>query len=116
VEGCLLASNKGLPHVPTLSEQEFRVVSQMRRAAVSITANVAEGYGRFSYQENIQFCRHSRGSLCEMRDHFTTALDAGYITQEEHEFCESQALFLLKLINGYIRATKERKARLEPHS
>jgi four helix bundle protein len=96
--------------------ETFELCSQMRRAAVSITANLAEGYGRFSYQENIQFCRRSRGSLYELRDHFTTALDAGYITQEEHKFCESQALFLLKLINGYIRATKDRKIKSELQS
>jgi len=81
----------------------------MRRAVVSITANLAEGFGRFSYQENIQFCRQSRGSTYELRDHLTTALDAGYITPEEYKEHDLQALSVIKLINGYIRATRQRK-------
>ncbi len=81
----------------------------MRRAAVSVTANLAEGYGRFSYQENMQFCRQSRGSLYELRDHLTTALDAGYITQEEYTRYDGQAISVAKLINGYIRATRLRQ-------
>jgi len=82
-----------------------------RRAAVSVTANIAEGFGRYSYQENIQFCRQSRGSVYELRDHFTTALDPGYITKEQYSILERQAISVIKLINGYIRSTKERKAK-----
>jgi len=81
----------------------------MRRAAVSVTANLAEGYGRFSYQENIQFCRQSRGSVYELRDHLTTALDAGYITPDEYKENDLRAVSVVKLINGYIRATRLRK-------
>ncbi len=55
--------------------ERYGLLSQMRRAAVSVTANLAEGYGRFSYQENPQFCRQSRGSVYELRDHLITALD-----------------------------------------
>jgi len=91
----------------------FALSSQMRRAAVSVTANIAEGYGRFSYQENIQFCRQSRGSVYELRDHLTSSLDAGYITQEEYMELDSMALSVVKLINGYIRATRLRKQNAE---
>jgi four helix bundle protein len=90
-------------------QETFELSSQMRRAAVSVTANLAEGYGRFSYQENMQFCRQSRGSVYELRDHLTTALDAVYITQEQYKQYESQATSVIKLINGYIRSTKQRK-------
>jgi four helix bundle protein len=90
-------------------QETFELSSQMRRAVVSITANLAEGFGRFSYQENIQFCRQSRGSTYELRDHLTTALDAGYITPEEYKEHDLQALSVIKLINGYIRATRQRK-------
>lgn len=90
-------------------QENFELSSQMRRAAVSITANLAEGFGRFSYQENIQFCRQSRGSVYELRDHLTTALDAGYITPEEYKGHDLQALSVIKLINGYVRATKQRQ-------
>jgi four helix bundle protein len=81
----------------------------MRRAAVSATANIAEGFGRYSYQENIQFLRQSRASVYELRDHFTTALDAGYISKEEYAVLHRQAVSVIKLLNGYIRATRNRK-------
>jgi four helix bundle protein len=89
--------------------ETFGLASQIRRAAVSVTANMAEGFGRYSYQENIQVCRQSRGSVYELRDHFTTALDAGYITKEQYAVVDRQAISVIKLINGYIRSTKERK-------
>jgi four helix bundle protein len=87
----------------------FALSSQMRRAAISITANLAEGYGRFSYQENMQFCRQSRGSAYELRDHLSTALDAGYITQAEYNELDQKTVGVVKLVNGYIRSTKQRK-------
>jgi len=88
-------------------DETFGLASQIRRAAVSVTANIAEGFGRYSYQENIQFCRQSRGSVYELRDHFTTALDAAYITKEQYSGLDRQAISVIKLINGYIRSTRE---------
>jgi four helix bundle protein len=95
-------------------QETFELSSQMRRAAVSMTANLAEGYGRFSYQENIQFCRQSRGSVYEIRDHLTTALDAGYITLEQCKQFDLQAISVIKLINGYLRATRQRQLQSAP--
>ena len=51
------------------AEERFALTQQIRRAAVSVTANIAEGFGRYSYQENLQFCRQARGSAYEVRDH-----------------------------------------------
>jgi four helix bundle protein len=90
-------------------DEKYGLISQMRRAAVSVTANIAEGYGRYSYQENMQFCRQSRGSLYELRDHLTTALDAGYIPNELFAELDSMAISAIRLINGYIRATRNLK-------
>jgi four helix bundle protein len=90
-------------------QETFELSSQIRRAAVSMTANLAEGYGWFSYQENIQFCRQSRGSVYELRDHLTTALDAGHITPDEYKENDLQAVSVVRLINGYNRAAKQRK-------
>ena len=50
-------------------EEKYCLNTQIRRAAVSITANIAEGYGRFHYQEGIQFYRISKASLNELKDH-----------------------------------------------
>lgn len=90
-------------------DEAYGLAAQMKRAAVSVTANLAEGYGRYSYQEKIQFCRQSRGSLYELRDHLTTALDAGYISQETYGDLDSMAMSVIRLVNGYIRSTKNRR-------
>jgi four helix bundle protein len=90
-------------------EEKFSLTAQIRRAAVSVTANIAEGYGRFSYQENIQFCRQSRASVYELRDHLTTALDAGYLPRERCRDLEAMAMDVLRQLNGYIRSTKKLK-------
>ncbi len=95
---------QGFPRNETLG-----LASQIRRAAVSVTANIAEGFGRYSFQGNIQFCRQSRGSVFELRDHFDTALDAGYITKERYSVLDRQAISVIKRINGYVHSTKERK-------
>jgi len=63
-------------------EEKFRLADQIIRAARSVTNNIAEGYGRFHYQENIQFCRQSRGSLYELIDHIKICFDEGYIDAE----------------------------------
>lgn len=90
-------------------EEKFGLAAQIRRAAVSVTANLAEGYGRFSYQENIQFCRQSRASAYELRDHLTTASDAGYLPQDKYRELNELALQVIRLLNGYIRSTKKLK-------
>src|SRR6516165_2932747 len=59
--------------------EKFALASQLRRAGTSVTANLAEGFGRFGYQENAQLCRQARGSLYEVRDHLTTCVDEGYL-------------------------------------
>lgn len=94
-------------------EEAFSLTSQMRRAAISITANIAEGYGRYSFQENIQFCRQSRASAYELRDHLTTALDAGYLLPKELAQLNELATSVIRLLNGYIRATQNRKTTAE---
>lgn len=84
------------------ADEKFALILQIRKSSRSITNNIAEGYGRFFYQENIQFCRISRGSLTETLDHLIIAFDEKYINQAElnefrvlHDDC-------LKLLNGYI--------------
>lgn len=64
------------------NDEKFELISQMRRASRSVTHNIAEGYGRFHYKENAQFCRISRGSLYELIDQLITAKDENYINEE----------------------------------
>lgn len=61
-------------------DERFALAQQLRRATISLTANIAEGFGRYSYQENIQFCPLARGSAYVVRDHLITAADQRYIT------------------------------------
>jgi len=95
------------------TEETFALSSQMPRAAISVSANIAEGKGRFSYQENIQYCRQSRGSVYELREHLTSAFDAGYITQSEDAEIDALAVSVTKLINAYMRSTRSKKQKSE---
>jgi len=91
--------------------EKYKLTDQMLRASRSVTANVSEGYGRFHYQENIQFCRQARGSLFELSDHLTVALDEGYMNAEELEDYKKQLFSLMKMINGYIKYLGSRKTK-----
>jgi len=93
--------------------EKFGLASQIRRAAVSVTANIAEGYGRFGYQENAQMCRQARGSLYELRDHLTTCVDEGYLGAAEGGRLDALIQSVTRLLNGYLRSTLARKQHLE---
>ncbi len=82
--------------------EAFNLTAQIRSAAVSITANIAEGYGRYSYQENIHFCRVARGSVNETLDHFCTARDEGYISESDYQKLYDQGREVERALNGYI--------------
>jgi four helix bundle protein len=91
------------------SEEKYRLTDQIIRASRSITNNIAEGFGRFHYQENIQFCRQARGSLFEVLDHLLIAMDNKFITEENFENLKIKFENELKLINGYIKYLKDKK-------
>ena len=96
--------------VRTFPESEkHRLIDQIIRASRSVTANIAEGFGRFHFQENIQFCRTARGSLFEIKDHLICSLDENYITKANYLGLEEQFAYCLKLLNGYIAFLKKQK-------
>ena len=90
-------------------EEKFLLTSQILDASRSITANIAEGHGRFYYQDNIRFCRISRGSLEETLDHLITAFDDSYITSDDLKRLKIVHGDCLRLLNGYMRYLKESK-------
>lgn len=92
------------------SEEKYGLTSQIKRASRSVTANIAEGYGRFHHQENIQFCRMSRGSLTETLDHLTVALDENYISVSEFDSFKDDLERCLKVLNGYINYLRKLKS------
>lgn len=82
--------------------EKFALTNDMTRAARSSTHNIAEGFGRFHYQENMQFCRQSRGSLDELIDQLIVAHDEQYLSTEEYEKGRKLVQKALALLNGYI--------------
>ena len=90
-------------------EEKYNLSDQIRRDAVSITSNIAEGYGRYHYQENIQFCRQSRGSLYEVQDHLITCLDQKYISKEDFDKLNNLVFNTIKALDGYIRYLQKEK-------
>ena len=92
-----------------LNEEKFALKSQIRRSSRSVGNNIAEGYGRYHFQENIQFCIMARGSLTETLDHGIIALDEKYISEEIlNELREIHNKTLL-ILNGYIKYLKNKK-------
>jgi len=93
-------------------EEKRRLADQIIRSSRSVTANLAEGFGRFHHQENIQFCRTARGSLNETLDHLICALDCNYINSDSFSIMKADHDQCLKLLNGYIAYLKRAKEAL----
>lgn len=86
-----------------ISEEQFRLTDQMLRCSRSVTNNIAEGYGRFHFKENAQFCRLGRGSLYELEDHISIAVDEGYIDKEKYNKLKDDIKSCIRILNGYIK-------------
>ena len=91
------------------SEEKYRLPDQMIRASRSSTSNIAEGYGRFQFKENIQFCRQARGSLYELIDHVLVAEECEYIDHQVSQTIIDEIKIAIVVLNGYIRYLKARK-------
>ena len=89
-------------------EEKFALASQIRRAAVSLTNNIAEGHGRFHFLEQIKFMLQARGSLEELLDDLNVCTDENYAHAEEIEKLKSEGWRAHRLINGYIRFLRSR--------
>lgn len=86
--------------------EKYSLIDQIKRSSRSVGNNIAEGYGRFHFKENIQFCRISRGSLFETLDHGIIALDEGYISEENLNELRVIHNKTLLILNGYIKYLK----------
>jgi len=82
----------------------------MRKAAVSLTNGIAEGHGRFHFQDNIRFVRISRGSLEELLDDINVCIDEQYAEMSHLEALKSEGYELLHKINSYIVYLNKRKS------
>lgn len=97
--------SKRLPDI-----EKYGLASQIRRAAVSLTNNIAEGHGRFHYLDNIKFVLISRGSLTELIDDLNVCEDERYLPPNEIAALRQEADRVLQLINGYVRYLRDQKA------
>lgn len=84
----------------------YTLAVQMRKAAVSITSNIAEGFSRRSYKEKIQFYSMAQGSLTELQNQLMVARDVGYIPQGQFAEIFRQTVRVQKVINGLIRKSR----------
>jgi four helix bundle protein len=96
-----------LPLLPP--EEKWNLNQQLRRASLSISANIAEGYGRFYYQDNVRFCYTARGSLEEVLSHLTFAHGMSFIPSELYKELASEGDEIDQMLNGYISYLKQSK-------
>lgn len=90
-------------------EEKYRLADQLIRSTRKCAANISEGHGRFHWQENMQFHRIARGSLCESQDHLNVAQECGYIDLEVRDGLKSDIQITIKMINGYIKFLENQK-------
>jgi four helix bundle protein len=96
-----------LPRLP--NEEKWGLATQLRRSVQSIPANIAEGFGRYYYQEGVRFCYIARGSLEETYSQLCIARDLGYIDDELFAQIVDEVNKLRRLLNGYIAFLKRSK-------
>jgi len=90
--------------------EKYELGSQIRRASVSLTNNIAEGHGRYHYLEQIKFQLQARGSLQELMDDLNVCEDENYLGSGDVITLKEQAKEVQRLINGYIRYLRDRKS------
>ena len=89
-------------------EELFGLASQMRRSAVSVPSNIAEGYARGTDKEKIHFLRISSGSMSELETQLTLCLKLGYISQEEYNTTSEKLVSVWKQLNALISVIEKR--------
>lgn len=85
----------------------FGLTNQMRRCVISITSNIAEGFGRQSYKEKVQFYSIAKGSNLELQNQLLAARDIGFLKQETFQLLADQSVIVGKLLTGLIQKSKQ---------
>lgn len=100
----MYAVNRQLP-----SFEKFEMGSQIRRATLSLTNNIAEGHGRFHFLDQIKFMLQARGSLQELLDDLNACQDEKYLPPKDVAMHKDEGWNVLRLLNGYLRWLRDRK-------
>ena len=90
-------------------EEVYGLKSQLRRASVSVPSNIAEGHGRATRGEYVQFLCHARGSLCELETQIILSQELGYVTQEQEREALARADEVGRILNGVILSLERKK-------
>lgn len=85
------------------SEEKFRLTDQIIRCARSVTANIAEAYGRFGYKDSKRIYIISRGSMFELKDHLNVAVENEYISFTEFTELNESIQILIRKLNAYLK-------------
>lgn len=96
-----------LPAFPV--HERYALTNQLRRSIQSVPANIAEGHGRYYYQEAVRFCYIARGSLEEARTQLVLASRMGYLSKDVYQQLDYRAVEIRSLLNGYISFLKRSK-------
>ncbi|HVY67917.1 MAG TPA: four helix bundle protein [Patescibacteria group bacterium] len=89
-------------------DEVYGLVSQTRRAAVSIPSNIAEGFKRFGVQDDVRFCNIAQGSLEEIRYQILLAKDLGYINAVQYGTIESLSVEVAKLLTLWLKSKPQK--------
>lgn len=90
-------------------EEMFGIVNQMRRAVISITSNIAEGFSRKTLKDKNNFYSMARGSLTEIQNQLIASRDIGYMSKDDFNHIAEQTVLVHKLINGLLKSSKNYK-------
>jgi four helix bundle protein len=92
----------------------YGLTSQLRRAAVSVVSNIAEGQGRLTSGEFLHFLGQARGSLLEVDTQLEIALDLGYLDSPKHTILAQEIYQVLGLLNRLIESLRRQSCTLKP--
>ena len=90
-------------------EETYALIDQVRRAAISISANLAEGFGMRTYKDKLRYYYMSQGSINELKSHLIISKDLKYLTKEELEDVAKTVKYVHALVFGLIKATAKNK-------
>jgi len=90
-------------------DEKYGLTSQIRRAAVSVTSNIAEGFSRKSSKDKYQFYATSKGSMTELQNQLLIAKDVGYLTKKSFEEVAEQSIITSKLLTGLLKSARIKK-------
>ncbi len=88
-------------------DERFCLVNQIRRAGISVTSNIAEGFARMTAKDKAHFYSMSRGSLLELQSQIFISKDLGYLLEKDHKELEIKIIEISKLISGIIKSARD---------